>query len=199
MKPFSLRIMMNASTAAGLAACAALAFYGFYTGIFRSQEALGAFLEGFGVWAPLIFVVFQAVQVVIPILPGGIGCVAGILVFGPLAGFIYNYVGICLGSLAAFLLARKYGQPIIESMFSPKLRAKYNHWTEGRRFNNLFAVAIFMPVAPDDFLCYLAGTTKMTFRRFTTIILLGKPLAIAAYSFGLSTAITYFARLFGIV
>lgn len=199
MKPFSLRIMMNASTAAGLAACAALAVYGFYTGIFRSQEALGAFLEGFGVWAPLIFVVFQAVQVVIPILPGGIGCVAGILVFGPLAGFIYNYVGICLGSLAAFLLARKYGQPIIESMFSPKLRAKYNHWTEGRRFNNLFAVAIFMPVAPDDFLCYLAGTTKMTFRRFTTIILLGKPLAIAAYSFGLSTAITYFARLFGIV
>lgn len=199
MKPFSLRIMMNASTAAGLAACAALAFYGFYTGIFRSKEALGAFLEGFGVWAPLIFVVFQAVQVVIPILPGGIGCVAGILVFGPLAGFIYNYVGICLGSLAAFLLARKYGQPIIESMFSPKLRAKYNHWTEGRRFNNLFAVAIFMPVAPDDFLCYLAGTTKMTFRRFTAIILLGKPLAIAAYSFGLSTAITYFARLFGIV
>ncbi|CAM4219646.1 TVP38/TMEM64 family protein [Saccharibacillus endophyticus] len=198
MKPFSFRIMMNASTAAGLAACAALAFYGFYTGIFRSQEALGAFLEGFGVWAPLIFVVFQAVQVVIPILPGGIGCVAGILVFGPLAGFIYNYVGICLGSLAAFLLARKYGQPIIESMFSPKLRAKYNHWTEGRRFNNLFAVAIFMPVAPDDFLCYLAGTTKMTFRRFTAIILLGKPLAIAAYSFGLSTAITYLARLFGI-
>jgi len=198
MKPFSLRIMMNASTAAGLAACAALAFYGFYTGIFRSQEALGAFLEGFGVWAPLIFVVFQAVQVVIPVLPGGIGCVAGILVFGPLAGFIYNYVGICLGSLAAFLLARKYGQPIIESMFSPKLRAKYNHWTEGRRFNNLFAVGIFMPVAPDDFLCYLAGTTKMTFRRFTAIILLGKPLAIAAYSFGLSTAITYFARLFGI-
>ncbi|NGZ76423.1 TVP38/TMEM64 family protein [Saccharibacillus alkalitolerans] len=199
MKLFSIRHMMNASTAAGLAACAACIVYGFYTGIFRSQEALEAFLAGFGVWAPLIFVLFQAVQVVIPILPGGIGCVAGVLVFGPIAGFIYNYVGICLGSLAAFLLARRYGKPIIESMFSPKLQAKYKHWTEGRRFNNLFAVGIFMPIAPDDFLCYLAGTTKMTFRRFTTIILLGKPLAIAAYSFGLSAAITYLARLFGIV
>lgn len=198
MKPFSLRYMMNASTVAGLAACAALVFYGFYTGIFSSQAALEQFLSGFGLWAPLIFVIFQAVQVVIPILPGGIGCVAGVLVFGPIAGFLYNYVGICLGSLAAFLLARRYGKPIIESMFSPKLRAKYLHWTEGRRFNNLFAVAIFMPVAPDDFLCYLAGTTKMTVRRFTTIILLGKPLAIAAYSFGLSAAITYLAKLFGI-
>lgn len=199
MKLFSLRNMMNASTVAGLAACATLAVYGFYTGIFSSKEALGAFLQGFGVWAPLIFVVFQAVQVVIPILPGGIACVVGVLVFGPVAGFLYNYVGICLGSVAAFLLARRYGQPILESMFSPKLRAKYNHWTEGRRFNNLFAVAIFMPVAPDDFLCYMAGTTKMTLRRFTTIILLGKPLAIAAYSFGLSAAITYIARLFGLV
>ncbi|GGN94453.1 TVP38/TMEM64 family protein [Saccharibacillus kuerlensis] len=198
MKMFSLRYMMNATTAAGIAACAACIVYGFYTGIFSSQAALESFLAGFGLWAPLIFIVFQAVQVVIPILPGGIGCVAGILVFGPVAGLIYNYVGICLGSIAAFLLARKYGQPILESMFSPKVQAKYKHWTEGRRFNNLFAIGIFMPVAPDDFLCYLAGTTKMTLRRFTTIILLGKPLGIAAYSFGLSAAITYFAKLLGI-
>ncbi|CAM3373496.1 MULTISPECIES: TVP38/TMEM64 family protein [Saccharibacillus] len=197
MKSFSMRYMMNATTAAGLAACAACIVYGFYAGLFSSQASLEAFLTGFGVWAPLIFVVFQAVQVVIPILPGGIGCVGGILIFGPLAGFLYNYVGICLGSLAAFLLARRYGRPILDSMFSPKLLAKYKHWTEGRRFNNLFAVGIFMPVAPDDFLCYLAGTTKMTLRRFTTIILLGKPLAIAAYSFGLSAAITWAARLFG--
>ena len=41
-------------------------------------------------------------------------------------------------------------------------------------------------MAPDDFLCYLAGTTSMTWRRFTTIILLGKPLSIALYSLGLT-------------
>ena len=52
--------------------------------------------------------------------------------------------------------------------------------------NRLFALAIFFPVAPDDFLCYLAGTTSMTWRRFTTIILLGKPLSIALYSLGLT-------------
>ena len=41
-------------------------------------------------------------------------------------------------------------------------------------------------MAPDDFLCYLAGTTSMTWRRFTTIILLGTPLSIALYSLGLT-------------
>ena len=46
MKPFSLRYMMNASTLAGLAACAALLSYGFYAGIFSSQAALEQFLAG---------------------------------------------------------------------------------------------------------------------------------------------------------
>ena len=34
---------------------------------------------------------------------------AGVLIFGPVWGFIYNYAGICAGSLAAFFLSRKYG------------------------------------------------------------------------------------------
>ena len=41
-------------------------------------------------------------------------------------------------------------------------------------------------MAPDDFLCYLAGTTEMTWRRYVTIILLGKPFAIGLYSLGLT-------------
>ena len=40
----------------------------------------------------------------------------------------------------------------------------------------------------DDFLCYLAGTTKMTWKQFTAVIVLGKPFSIALYSLGLTTA-----------
>jgi len=42
-------------------------------------------------------------------------------------------------------------------------------------------------VAPDDFLCYLAGTTNMTWKQFVTVIFLGKPFSIALYSLGLTT------------
>ena len=38
------------------------------------------------------------------------------------------------------------------------------------------------------FLCYLAGTTKMTWKQFTAVIVLGKPFSIALYSLGLTTA-----------
>ena len=72
-------------------------------------------------------------------------------------------------------------------MFDKKLIDKYENWTEKNdRFTKLFALAIFFPVAPDDFLCYLAGTTKMKLKTFTAVILFGKPLSIAAYSMGLN-------------
>ena len=128
----------------------------------------------------------QFVQVIFPIIPGGISCLAGVLLFGPVKGFILNYVGIVIGSIAAFYLARRYGRPLIETMFSPKIIHKYDSWTEpGKPFAKLLAFAIFFPVAPDDFLCYLAGTTKIKKSTFIWIIILGKPFSIALYSLGL--------------
>ena len=69
-----------------------------------------------------------------------------------------------------------------------KTIAKYSAWTEDNgRFARLFAWAIFAAGGHRTIcLCYLAGTTEMTWRRFTAIILLGKPFAIAMYSLGLT-------------
>ena len=156
-------------------------------GVFSSQEKLKAFVAGFGLTGGLVFVFIQIVQVVIPIIPGGVSCLAGVILFGAGMGFVYNYVGICIGSIIAFLIAKAYGRPLLEKMFHPKLIEKYENWTQTKnRFAKLFALAIFLPVAPDDFLCYLAGTTNMSLKVFTAIILLGKPCSIAAYSLGLT-------------
>ena len=171
----------------GFAACILFAIWGWRSGVLTSQEQLEALVRSCGAAGIVLFVLFQAVQVVVPVLPGGLGCLAGVLLFGPLWGFVYNYVGICMGSLAVFAVARYCGKPLLSLLFSEKTIAKYSGWTEKNdRFARLFALAIFFPVAPDDFLCYLAGTTEMTWRRFTAIILLGKPFSIALYSLGLT-------------
>lgn len=184
-------------TGISLTATAIFILYGLKTGIFYDAESLKQFIAGFGIAGALVFVIFQAVQVVFPVLPGGIGCLGGVLIYGAYKGFFYNYIGICIGSVAAFLIARYYGRSLIQKMFSEKLREKYIKWVDNRHFDRMFALAIFFPVAPDDFLCYLAGTTKMTLYKFTAIILLGKPLAIAAYSFGLTTLFNFATALMG--
>ena len=171
----------------GFALCLLVALWGWQTGVLTSQERLQALVASCGMAGALLFTAFQAVQVVVPILPGGLGCLAGVLLFGPVWGFVYNYVGICIGSLMAFAVARNCGKPLLGLLFSEKTIQRYSHWTEEKgRFARLFALAIFLPVAPDDFLCYLAGTTEMSWGRYTAIILLGKPFAIALYSLGLT-------------
>ena len=185
---------INFCTLLGVVCCVLFVGYGLQQQLFTSQEALRSFVEGCGPLGPAMFILFQAVQVVVPILPGGLGCLAGVLLFGPWMGFFYNYVGICLGSLAAFLLAKCYGRPILDMMFRQETIQKYEGWTN-RHFARWFAAAIFFPVAPDDFLCWLAGTTRMGLGQFSAIILLGKPASIALYSLGLTTVFRWAGHL----
>ena len=189
---------INISTVIGLTACVVFIIYGINQHIFTSEESLAIFLTQLGILAPIAFVFVQAIQVVIPIIPGSIGCLGGVIFFGPLWGFVFNYVGICLGSVLAFLLARRYGQPIVRSIASKKKWEKYSGWLKsGKKYERLFALAIIFPVAPDDFLCYLSGLTNMTFRRFTLIILACKPFSIAIYTFLLGFIFDSVMKLFG--
>ena len=178
---------VNIISMLGLILTAGFMYWAWKQGILTSQENMQKLIMGFVTAAGIIFVLIQIIQVIIPVIPGGVSCVAGVIVFGAGMGFVYNYVGICIGSILVFLIAKRYGRPLMVKMFDKKLIDKYESWTEKNgRFTKLFALAIFLPVAPDDFLCYLAGTTRMKLKTFTAVILLGKPLSIAAYSMGLN-------------
>lgn len=177
------KIFINSGTVLLLLLCVGLAVWLWRLGAFRSVDALQACVDGFGGSAAAVFIALQAAQVVVPFLPGGVSCAAGVLLFGPWRGFLYNYTGIVLGSLVAFAMARNLGKPLLEKLFSKKLRDKYEKWThENKRFDRLFALAIFLPGLPDDFLCFLAGTAGMSWRKFTAITLLGRAPMIFVYS-----------------
>lgn len=180
-----LKKLMNAASMALFVLCVALGIWLWRKGVFQSKEALQDFLTNYGGSATTLFLVLQAVQVVIPILPGGVSCLAGVLIFGPWLGFVLNYVGISLGSFVAFAMARNWGKPLLNKLFSKKLHEKYERWThESRRFDRLFALAIFLPGLPDDFLCFLAGTTGISWKKFALITVTCRPLMIFAYSLG---------------
>lgn len=162
------------------------------SGILTDEEHMAELLNRSGLLAPVLFVLLQAFQVVVPILPGSIGCAFGVVFFGTVWGFVYNYVGICTGSVLAFLVAKHYGAVFVRTVTGDKFYTKYQKFLNKKKeFERLFALLIFLPVAPDDFLCYLAGISSMSLKRFTLIILLGKPLAIFLYSMGLYQILQY--------
>ena len=153
-----------------------------------SVEDFRNFIGKFGIIGPVVLTIFQAIQVVVPVLPGYLGCAAGAMAFGTTVGFVCNYIGICAGSIASYFIARKFGIDVVLAMFSEK---QYNKWSERlckkKSYDNFLFVATLLPLFPDDFLCYFSGLIKMNAKRFVRIILLGKPWCILAYSiiFGL--------------
>lgn len=176
-------------TVVGIVMIVAFSIYGFASGIFLSQKALEDFIRQAGLIAPLAFIFIQIVQVVFPIIPGGASCLVGVLLFGPWWGFLYNYIGICAGSIINFFLGRFYGKPFIQSVTKPETYDKYiGKIDKGRRFEIFFFASILLPGFPDDLICMLAGLTKMTVRKYLFLLLVGKPLSIALYSVAWATA-----------
>ncbi|EOW1912878.1 TVP38/TMEM64 family protein [Enterococcus hirae] len=180
------RKLINFISIIGLVISIGLTIYFINLGVFKDLNSLRGLVGDSIILGPIIFILIQILQVVIPIIPGGISTAAGVLIFGPYAGFIYNYVGICIGSIIIFLLGRRYGKPFILSMVSDKTYNKYVGWLDNQnRFEKLFALAIFLPVAPDDALCLMDGLTNISVKKYTWIILLAKPLSIFLYSMAL--------------
>ncbi|MBC9710791.1 MAG: TVP38/TMEM64 family protein [Enterococcus sp.] len=192
------RKLINFISIVGLGISIALTIYFINLGVFKDLDSLRGLVGDSIILGPIIFILIQILQVVIPIIPGGISTAAGVLIFGPYAGFIYNYVGISIGSIIIFLLGRRYGKPFILSMISDKTYNKYIGWLDNQnRFEKLFALAIFLPVAPDDALCLMAGLTNISVKKFTWIILLAKPLSIFLYSMALIYGGHFLTVLFG--
>ena len=112
------RIVMRTISVLGIILFISVLVLAWRRGIFSSQKAMADFVIGLGIWGPLVFTLIQIIQVIIPIIPGGISCLAGVLMFGPVKGFILNYIGISLGSLFIFMLARICGRPLYLRGFS---------------------------------------------------------------------------------
>ncbi len=188
--------IINLLTVAGILLFLFIAFWAYKNGYFKDKTKLSNLLLRLGPAGPIIFILLQIVQVVIPIIPGGISNLIGVLVFGPLMGFIYNYIGIVIGSIINFFLARFYGQSFVRAFVKEKTYNKYIGWlNQGKKFDIFFTLAIFSPIAPDDFLCMLAGLTNMSFRKFLIIILVGKPPTLFIYTFFLKEAMEFFQRI----
>lgn len=155
---------------------------GWSEGHFESVETMQEYIDGFGVLGPLVLTIIQALQVILPILPGFLGCVAGTMMFGPIGGFLINYTGICAGSIAAYWLARIYGVKLVRQLINLD---KYDHlikWVNEKKYYTIILFfAILLPAVPDDFFCYFSGLTQTDSKKFTWIIIICKPWYILGY------------------
>ena len=156
---------------------------GWVGGHFNSVDTLRVYVSSYGIWAPVILTLIQLLLAVLPICPSFTGCVVGAALFGAAGGFWTNYIGISAGSIAAYALAKRFGIQLVNKMIPmQKYEAYIEKINRSKSYPKLLFLAILLPMAPDNFLCYFSGLVNMPARRFITIIITAKPWCILFYS-----------------
>jgi uncharacterized membrane protein YdjX (TVP38/TMEM64 family) len=130
--------------------------------LYVDQAFLKAELEAWGVWAPLVFIGIQALQVVVAPIPGEVTGFLGGFVFGQWVGLTYSMVGLSLGSFLAFAVGRWLGTAVVQRLVSPEVWRRLGFVVEAEGAILCF-VLYLIPGFPKDLLCYLFGLSPMPF------------------------------------
>ena len=142
-------------------------------GLFQDRRQLKKVIKSFGPYSPLIFILFQIIQVVVAPIPGEAIEFLGGYVFGVWAGMLYSMIGLILGSGLAFGIAKIFGKQAIERFVSPELRKKFDYLI-GHQGVILSFFLFLIPGFPKDTLCYILGLTPMHLGIFLIISTIGR-------------------------
>ena len=144
-----------------------------FTRLFSNLDDIRDFILDFGALAPIIFILFGALQTLISPLPGQLAGLASGYIFGAFAGTIYSMLGVVIGSSIAFFIGRRYGRPIVEKFVDErKLRKADRIIHKGGRY--IIFLIFLLPGLPDDIACYAAGLTSIKIRTLVVIAAIGR-------------------------
>ena len=126
---------------------------------------LKAEINGFGVFAPLVYVGFYVLATIF-FLPGLPVTMLSGLAFGPLWGVVYASIGSVIGISCAFLIARYLARGTVERWVSRN--AQFQRIDEGVRRQGwrMLMITRLLPIFPFNLQNYAYGLTKIKFATF---------------------------------
>ncbi|MEM5947048.1 TVP38/TMEM64 family protein [Spirochaetia bacterium 38H-sp] len=142
--------------------------------IISDSKKISALIKDWGIWAPVGFIIFQILQVIIFIIPGEVAQISGGFIFGPFLGFLYSVIGIALGSSFNYFIAKFSGRSFIEDLVGKKEIENFDTFILKKRTESIFFILFIIPGIPKDILCYVAGLGNINFPSFLIISMLAR-------------------------
>ncbi len=147
--------------------------YRFFVRLYADRKFLKQTLRQWGILAPVLFMLLQALQVIISPIPGEATGFLGGYLFGEWLGLIYSTVGLTLGSVTAFWIGRWLGEHYVRNLVSKETWEKLGFIVEAEGAILCFIVYL-IPGLPKDIICYLFGVSPMPLWVFTLVSGLGR-------------------------
>lgn len=143
------------------------------------------FIKIYPVAAPLVIIFFRFIGIVLAPLPGAPISFASIAVLPWWEAWIYNLIGAEFGVITAFLIARKFREPVV-ARFAPL--QKVHKWQDKISQKNQFWAFVGLRLAAlvaFDFVSYAAGLSKLRFISFLlACLLIDVPSSFLFFFFG---------------
>ena len=135
-------------------------------------------------YGALVYIVLQAIQILIVFIPGEPLELAAGYAFGSIPGTLLCLLGESIGSIAVLLLVRRFGREIALLFFPEERlqRLRFLHYSPKRLL--IFAVIFILPGSPKALLCYFAGLTDIDIHKLMIICTLGRIPAIVTSTIG---------------
>ncbi|MDO9532458.1 MAG: VTT domain-containing protein [Deltaproteobacteria bacterium] len=139
-----------------------------YYALISDKEKISGLFRAAGNWAPIIYILLEAGQVLIMFWPVPLEIAGGFL-FGLPLGLVYSMIGLTTGGVLAFLLGRWLERTYLSRMIDPEKLQGFQKLM--KREGALAAFIIFLvPGVPKDFVSYVLGFTTLSLKFFVVAV-----------------------------
>lgn len=121
-----------------------------------------------------IYIGFQIVQILIPILPGQFFQIAAGWLYGVLLGLLFSIIGSVIGTFITFYLSKLLGNDAMHLFFGEKRFEKYKAYLNNKKAYFAVFLIYLIPGLPKDLMCYAAGVSEMKLKPFLIISVIGR-------------------------
>jgi len=126
-------------------------------------------IRSFGIFAPLIFIGIEILQIVLAFIPGAPVDIIGGVLFGKLWGSVLCFAGIFTGTLIVFYLVRIFGKPLVSKIFPKEKFENHRFLKNEKQLSIIIFILFLIPGTPKDFLTYIAALTDISPAKFMLI------------------------------
>ncbi|MBD1853285.1 VTT domain-containing protein [Leptolyngbya sp. GB1-A1] len=133
-------------------------------------DQLRANVAQFGIWAPFTILLLRLTSIVVPALPGTAYAVLSGALFGFAKGLIVIAIADFLACAINFFIARRYGRGVVRRLVGKRFMNKLDRWSQKYLEGNFFLMTGALMTSFFDYICYAAGLSRMSWKRFISAV-----------------------------
>lgn len=141
--------------------------------LFSDREKSKAFISSFGMGGPIVFILFQILQVLFAPVPGEASGFIGGYIFGTFQGFLYSSIGLSVGSWINFSIGRLLGKRYVRKLIPGDKLERFDATLKHQGSIVVFILFVF-PGFPKDYLCYFLGLSTFPLKVFILLASIGR-------------------------